>query len=78
MCSGAMFRWLSVGFILYSHPITVYHASFLDFLDNPARSGVFCVRDAQKQEDLAVSVIKMLDSLTPFHYVAWCVKLFLA
>ncbi|KAJ6526053.1 hypothetical protein B0H19DRAFT_1197759 [Mycena capillaripes] len=58
----------------YSHPITVYHASFLDFLDNPARSGVFCVRDAQKQEDLAVSVIKMLDSLTSFHYVAWEIK----
>ncbi|KAJ7831282.1 hypothetical protein B0H13DRAFT_253642 [Mycena leptocephala] len=59
-----------------SHPIVVYHASFRDFLDDPARSGVFCVQDTQKREDLAISLLKALAVTSidhPLSHVAWCV-----
>jgi hypothetical protein len=38
-------------------PITVYHASFLDFLDSPTRSGMFYV-GPQQRTDLACHILK--------------------
>ncbi|KAJ6506771.1 hypothetical protein C8R45DRAFT_817186, partial [Mycena sanguinolenta] len=38
--------------------VTVHHASFLDFLDNPARSGVFYVGSLQRHIDLACDILK--------------------
>jgi hypothetical protein len=37
--------------------ITVHHASFLDFLDNPTRSGMFYV-GPQQHTDLACYILK--------------------
>lgn len=41
-------------------PVYVHHASFLDFLDSPSRSGVFCVGSAQCHTDLACHILKAL------------------
>jgi hypothetical protein len=38
--------------------ITVHHASFLDFLDNPTRSGMFYVGGPQQRMDLACDISK--------------------
>lgn len=38
--------------------MTVYHASFLDFLDNPTRSGMFYVGGSQQRTDLACHILK--------------------
>ncbi|KAJ6584075.1 hypothetical protein DFH09DRAFT_911052 [Mycena vulgaris] len=38
--------------------VTVHHASFLDFLDDPARSGSFYVGDPQYRTDLAHHILK--------------------
>ncbi|KAF8216795.1 hypothetical protein K438DRAFT_404262 [Mycena galopus ATCC 62051] len=53
--------------------ITVHHASFRDFLEDPARSGVFCIRGAQKWHiELARSVLKAIrvDSAQDASHVA--------
>ncbi|KAJ6459495.1 hypothetical protein DFH09DRAFT_877809, partial [Mycena vulgaris] len=37
---------------------TVHHASFLDFLDNPTRSGMFYVGSPQQRTALACNILK--------------------
>ncbi|KAJ6506776.1 hypothetical protein C8R45DRAFT_511193 [Mycena sanguinolenta] len=38
--------------------VTVHHASFLDFLDNPARSGIFHAGSLQQRIDFACDILK--------------------
>ncbi|KAJ7851305.1 hypothetical protein B0H14DRAFT_2509303 [Mycena olivaceomarginata] len=38
--------------------VTAHHASFLDFLDNPTRSGMFYVGGSQQRTDLACHILK--------------------
>jgi hypothetical protein len=38
--------------------VTVHHASFLDFLDDPTRSGMFYVRSPQQRTQLACDILK--------------------
>jgi hypothetical protein len=66
-----------------SYPIVVHHASFRDFLDDPARSGVFCVRGFQQRKDLAGFILKALTINSVYDAsathgispLAWCVTL---
>ncbi|KAJ7875717.1 hypothetical protein B0H14DRAFT_2568568 [Mycena olivaceomarginata] len=38
--------------------VTLHHASFLDFLDNPTRSGMFYVGSSQQRMDLAWKILR--------------------
>ncbi|KAJ7883115.1 hypothetical protein B0H13DRAFT_1629189 [Mycena leptocephala] len=40
--------------------VGTHHASFLDFLDNPSRSGPFCVGNSQCRTNLAYYILKAL------------------
>ncbi|KAJ7465918.1 hypothetical protein FB451DRAFT_418073 [Mycena latifolia] len=42
--------------------ITVHHASFLDFLSNPSRSGIFYVTGSQHRTELARQILKALSN----------------
>ncbi|KAJ7741735.1 hypothetical protein B0H16DRAFT_1861900 [Mycena metata] len=42
----------------YSSQVTVYHASFLDFLEDPSRSGSFHVGSSQCRKNLSLHLLK--------------------
>ncbi|KAJ7678016.1 hypothetical protein DFH06DRAFT_975427 [Mycena polygramma] len=50
--------------------ITVHHASFLDFLDDPTRSGQFCISELQRT-NLAYYILKALSLNVDHDHVAW-------
>ncbi|KAJ7118216.1 hypothetical protein C8R44DRAFT_625832 [Mycena epipterygia] len=62
--------------ILYTRHLTVHHASFLDFLNDPTRSGLFYI-NSQHRSDLARQILKAFSykyedpSLNQSRPVAW-------
>lgn len=69
-----------------SDNISLYHASFREFLEDPLRSQEFCINTPHLRMALARSVLKalsyMCDELPPDQvrsssdHVAWCVPIF--
>ncbi|KAJ6555366.1 hypothetical protein DFH09DRAFT_923822 [Mycena vulgaris] len=57
--------------------VSAHHASFFDFLKDPARSGNFYVDSVEHRMDLARSVLKMMSDPSlnrqDIDHVAWCV-----
>jgi hypothetical protein len=55
--------------------LTAHHASFLDFLSHPTRSGPFYTRDSERHTDLVRCVLKALandeTAVIPFEPFAW-------
>ncbi|KAJ7474297.1 hypothetical protein FB451DRAFT_1133691, partial [Mycena latifolia] len=51
--------------------IGVHHASFLDFLDDPARAGQFYVGGSKHRLAIARAILRALSSVSPVGHVAW-------
>lgn len=49
--------------------VSLYHKSFYDFLDDPARSGPFCVSSQQVKEDVFNHLLELHHDLSAAYYI---------